>query len=175
MTTIDVKLASKSEWIEVFPFGIVMGANNMRPVMVFKDKQEKRVLPVWLSPMDAGIAVAQSNSTYRTPGADSNMGSPHEITWRVLQQIGIKLEKCLFKNVTKSQQFLELHFKSENKKTDIKPIEVKADDAISFCLRAGCKFFATMEYIESSRVLESEIVSGAMIARNDDAPPRYLN
>ncbi len=60
MNTLELDLKSKSDWIEMFPFGVALGASQMRPVMIFKDKAEKRVLPVWLSPMDAGIAVGRS-------------------------------------------------------------------------------------------------------------------
>jgi uncharacterized protein len=176
MTTLDLKLSAKSEWIEMFPFGIAMGANNVRPVMIFKDKSEKRVLPVWLSPMDAGIAVAQTNAPYQT-GARS-IGSPHEISWQVLKEFGIDLEKCLFKRVTQNQQFVELHFtvgKSKKNHLSAQVIEARAHDAISFCLRSGCKFFATLEYIESSRVLESELGVNASLLQQNEALPRYLN
>src|SRR4051812_26510776 len=99
MTSIELNLKSKSEWIEVFPFGVAIGANNVRPVMIFKDKAEKRVLPVWMSPLDAGIAVSQDKSP-----------SPHELSCQILSAFGLKLEKCLFKSVKGHHQFVELHF-----------------------------------------------------------------
>lgn len=177
MTSIDIKVGSKSEWVEMFPFGVAMGANNIRPVMIFKDKNEKRVLPVWLSPMDAGIAVTQSNTPYQNQSATKVVGSPHEIAWKILGEVGIGLEKCLFKRVTHNQQYVELHFKSEDSDNNIpkKIIEAKADDAISFCMRSGCKFFATVKYIESSRVLEGEVLAGSMMNRSVQNPHKYLN
>ncbi len=179
MTNIDINLTSKTEWIEMFPFGVAMGANQMRPVMIFKDKEERRVLPVWLSHMDAGIAVAQSS-----PGSHqvttSVSGSPHELSWFVLGTLGVALESCIFKKVTGHHQYVELNFKASAGKrlpTKLQRLEARADDAISFCLRSGCKFFATFDYIEKSRVLEGEMVG---MKTNDhtqqqQGPPKYLN
>jgi bifunctional DNase/RNase len=177
MTTLDLNLKSKSEWIEMFPFGVAMGANQLRPVMIFKDKDERRVLPVWLSHMDAGIAVAQSTPTHNVTSNAS--GSPHELSWQVLTELGIALEKCLFKKVTGHHQFVELQFSAKGQRklpAKLLQFEARADDAISFCLRSGCQFFATVDYIEKSRVLEGEIglVANEKMAQQS-LPPRYLN
>ncbi len=164
MNTLELDLKSKSDWIEMFPFGVALGASQMRPVMIFKDKAEKRVLPVWLSPMDAGIAVTQS--------ATQIEGSPHTLAVEILNKLGVKLEKCLFHEVRGHRQFVELHFAGAKK---FKSIVARADDAISFCMRAGCRFYATVDYIERSRILEDQmVVAGAM--RNMEANPHpYLN
>ena len=163
MTTLDLDIKSKSEWIEMFPFGVAVGASGMRPVMIFKDKQERRALPVWMSPLDAGIAVSQSE-TFKSD-------SPHELSAQILSGLGVKVEKCLFHEVRSNQQLVELHLIGSRK---LKKIEARADAAISFCLRMGCRFFAKVEYIERSRVLESEVVL-SMAATPDSEVPRYLN
>src|SRR6185312_11678234 len=148
MTTLELDLRAKTDWIEMFPFGVALGAGQMRPVMIFKDKAERRVLPVWLSPMDAGIAVTQS--------ATEVEGSPHTLSVEILEKLGVQLEKCLFQEVRGHHQFVELHFAGTKK---LKTIVARADDAISFCLRAGCRFYATVDYIERSRVLEDQMVA----------------
>lgn len=176
MTTLEMDLKSKTEWIEVFPFGVAMGANHVRPVMIFKDKEEKRVLPVWLTPMDAGIAVTQGHTSYGQgrPGD----GSPHEISFQLLAALGVRLQKCLFKRVKGHHQYVELHFVSDSAKKKTSPLQIlesRADDAISFCLRAGCRFYATVDYMERSRVLESEIVATGMAQGAEVNPHPYLN
>lgn len=172
MAKIERDLKSKTEWIEMFPFGIALGVGQPRPVMIFKDKLEKRVLPVWLSPMDAGISVAQGNSPYGS--SSTQEGSPHEISYKILEALGVRLEKCLFKRMFKHQQFVELHFVKQNPKA-VHIIESKADDAISFCLKSGCKFFATVDYIEKSRVIEGEMYLSGSMKSQDVNPHPYLN
>jgi hypothetical protein len=177
MKEMNINISSKSEWIEMFPFGIAMAANNTRPVMIFKDKAEKRVLPVWLSPMDAGIAVAQANSRYPSGGQVS--GSPHELSMQIMRTLHLEIEKCLFKTVKGHHQYLEIHLRSTKGRklaAGVSILESPADDAISFCLRSGCKFFATGEYIERSRVLEGEMmVLGSQMGLSEQNPHPYLN
>jgi uncharacterized protein len=165
LRNIGADLKSKKEWLEVFPFGLAIGAANMRPVMIFKDKPKKRALPVCLSPLDAGIAVSQS-----TPDTET---SPHELAWRILSKLGVKLEKCLFTEVRGHHQFVELKF-SGNK--DLDKLEARADDAISFCLRSGCRFYTTIEYIELSRVLEGQMLKAQQGQHMPEVNPHpYLN
>lgn len=163
MTTLDLNLQSKGEWIEMFPFGVAIGASQSRPVMIFKDKSEKRVLPVWLSPIDAGIAVSQNGVV--------ESSSPHELSAKILETLGVKLEKCLFREIRGHWQYVELHFSGSRK---LKMMEAKAEDVISFCMRAGCKFFATIDYMEKSRVLESKHVMGNQMTMEKNPHP-YLN
>lgn len=163
MTTMNKDLRSKSEWIEVFPFGVTMGPGQIRPVMIFKDKTETRVLPVWLSPMDAGIAVTQSATRLE--------GSPHDLSWQILSMLGVELERCLFRELRGHHQYVELQFKGSRK---LKSLKARADDAISFCLHAGCQFFATIDYMERSRVLETRITD-VTLAKENVNPHPYLN
>jgi bifunctional DNase/RNase len=162
MTNLDLDLKSKSDWIEMFPFGLAMGASGAKPVMIFKDKQERKAFPVWLSPLDAGISVAQSD-VYKT-------SSPHDTSLKILNELGVKVEKCLFREVRDNLQYVEIHISGSRK---VKMIEAKAEDAISFCLRLGCKFFAQVDYIEKSRVLENKFSMGPVVM--DTVPPKYLN
>lgn len=176
MNTLDLNLTSKSEWIEMFPFGVAMGASKTRPVMIFKDKDGGRVLPVWLTHMDAGIAVSQSSISQ--PVMSRVTGSPHELSWHVLSILGVKLESCLFKKITGHHQYVELHFKSElNKRLPqkLELLEARADDAISFCLRSGCKFYSTVDFIEKSRVLEGETIHFDAEKVMQENQHRYLN
>ena len=166
MTTIGLDLISKTDWIEMFPFGVALGASQTRPVMIFKDKTGKKVLPVWLSAIDAGIAVSQSSG--------ERVVSPHEISCSIFNALGVSLEKCLFKLVKNNHQYVEIHISGSRK---LKNIEARASDAISFCLRSGCRFFATVDYIEKSRVLEDEqgVSRKPMNHPLPHSPSRYLN
>lgn len=173
MAKIERELKSKSEWVEMFPFGIALGVGQPRPVMIFKDKLERRVLPVWLSPMDAGIAVSQGGTTYA--GSPMQEGSPHDLSYKILETLGVRLEKCLFKRMHSHQQFVELHFAQNASKGAPYILESKADDSLSFCLKSGCKFFATVDYIEKSRVIEGEMLLSGPMKSNDINPHPYLN
>jgi len=78
MTTLELQLKSKTEVDRNVPVRRRHGCQSITTSDDFKDKPERRVLPVWLSPIDAGIAVTQS-----TIESDS---SPHTLSVDILNK-----------------------------------------------------------------------------------------
>jgi uncharacterized protein len=146
------QLQPKKEWIELFPYGLVVNAEQTRPVMVFKDKNGRHVLPVWMSPVDAGVAMSQSS--HQLPDA-----GPHKVTWKILQPLGISLKTCFFKEIRGHYQIVDLNFEGDSR---IQTIEARADEVISFCLSGKAKFYATIEFMERCRVLEGELLNAVL-------------
>lgn len=144
---IETDFKMKKEWIEMFPYGLAVGANGSRPVMIFKDKNEEKVLPVWLSPLDSAIAVSQS-------GGSITDSSPHNLTRKMLDTLEVKVEKCYFTELKGHHQFLRLEFSGSEK---LKELESRADEAISFCLSADCRFFCRRDFIDKCRVMDAEM------------------
>ena len=107
----DGRLSEKEGWIELFPYGVIFDsegfASPQRPVMFFKNREETQVLPVWVSPLDIGIAFAQQEQP-------AMMSSPHHLSWRILNSLGLKLERCIFVEVKGHHQYVELHFSGSN-------------------------------------------------------------
>lgn len=146
---LGVKIKSKrpSQLWEMEPYGVTASADGTRPVMLFRHMGGDEVLPVQLSPIDAGIAVTQHHAMGTT-------ASPHDLTIKVMLGLGVQLEKCIFTEVKGHHQFVELHFKGSRK---LKMISARADQAISFSLQARARFFCHPEYVRESRILNEEM------------------
>ncbi|MCB0365736.1 MAG: bifunctional nuclease family protein [Bdellovibrionaceae bacterium] len=143
----EAELHSDQEWIQVYPYGVTLAADQSRPIMIFKDEQEKLTLPVWLSPVDAGISLTQAmNRT--TPS------TPHSLTQKMLGQVGVALKKCLFVDIKGHHQIVQLHFEGHPK---LKVITHRADESLSFCLHAKAEFFAQRWFFDQSRQLNAEL------------------
>ncbi|MGE0764358.1 MAG: bifunctional nuclease domain-containing protein [Bdellovibrionales bacterium] len=145
---LDVELKATAEWLELEPYGVTTSADSARPVMLFKAIGGEEVLPVWLSPIDAGIAITQHN--VKLAGL-----SPHDLTSKVLESLNVHLDTCLFTEVKGHHQYVELHFSGSRR---LKSIVARADQAISFSLHAKARFYARREYIQASRVMNAEMV-----------------
>ena len=74
------KLQSKDEWVEIFPYGVTIAADDRRPVLIFKDSKEKIVLPVWLSTLDAHMALSGDSEGLRSQ-------SSHGVSLKVLKSL----------------------------------------------------------------------------------------
>lgn len=140
-----------NEWLEVFPYGVAFGDNGARPLVLFKDESGEKVLPVWSSPLDAGIALFQNQ--FVSPTA-----SPHNLTWKILNPLGVVLEDCRFTEIRGHHQYVDLNFSGSSQ---VKTLRQRADEALSFCLAAKTRFFCRPEFIEQSRVMEAQLFEQA--------------
>lgn len=133
--------------VELEAFGLTTGMEGARPVMIFKEKGGEGTLPVWLSPLDAGIALTQHQP-------HTFMLSPHQVTLNVLKELGVKLIACHFREIRGNQQYVELFFAGSKR---VKSMKVRADHAISFCLQADAKFYCTRNYMAECRQVNAEV------------------
>ena len=138
--------------------------------MFFKDKADKQCLPVWLSAIDAGIVLSQGSQ--RMP-----LSSPHNLTNKILRNLGLKVSHCLFTELRGHYQYVQLYFEGSDQ---LKVIESKADEAISFCLNAKARFFCKKSFINDCKVLDASMASipgnVRMASRvSENLRPKYLN
>ncbi len=147
MSQTPVEAALQKEWVEVVPIAVTAGMDPSRPVMIFKEKNGEERLPVWLSPLDAGIAITQDH-------VKANATSPHDLASKVFVELKLKLEKCFFIEIKGHHQYVELVFSGSRK---ITRITTRADQAISFCLHQQALFYCTKDYMIRCRELDAEL------------------
>jgi uncharacterized protein len=153
-------LQPAADEIEIEPFGI----DGERPVMLFREKGGDLTLPVWLAPIDAGIALTQHH-------VQAVALSPHDITLRVLKTLGVSLESVHFVELQGHHQYVELRFVGSRK---IEQLKVRADHAISFCLHAKTRFFCTRDFLAKCRSVRTESTVQVQERKRGSAN-QYLN
>ena len=134
------------QWVEVFPHGISVGSALGRPVLILKDKQGVDVLPVWIQPLDAGVALAELSH--------SANATPHAVTRRLLEALELKLESCAFVELIGHHQFVNLTFRGGGQ---TKTLRVRADEAMSFCLQGEARFYSTRSFMARCRSLDADL------------------
>jgi bifunctional DNase/RNase len=145
---VDAQLKPIAKEIELEPFGLATGMDRSRPVMLFREKDGESILPVWLSPVDAGIALTQHN-------VQAFAMSPHDVTLSLLKTLGVGVESCRFTEIKGHQQYVEIQFTGSKK---LKEMKFRADHAISFCLQARARFFCTRDYLEQCREVDADLM-----------------
>lgn len=138
--------------IEIEPLGIAPSMDTSRPLMLFREVGGKRVLPVWMSHLDAGIAMIQNHSQAKAP-------SPHEFTKELLEALNLELTSCVFEEVVGHHQFVRLSLKGSRK---VKELKTRADHVISLCMHTGCRFFTSLEVLKQSQDVDSEMSETAI-------------
>lgn len=158
-------LSIQDNWIELFPYGVTFGVEDDRPVLLLKDESGERVLPVWLSPLDAGMVLAESDTT-------SAHQQAHKLSLEILKSFSLELKQCRFIELQGHYQIVQLALEGPD---FCRQIISRADEAMSFCLNAKARFFAQDGLINRSRQLTKELTPAVDRAMNSmDKNQSYL-
>ena len=158
----------QKDLVRLFPYGLSVTTDAMRPLLLLKDEAHMYTLPVSVSAIDAGVALSQSDRM-------SLESSPHKFTALLMQSLGIEIKQAVFVEIKGSHQFLRLYISGHEKTNSLK---LRADEAMSLCLYLDVPVFATKSFIGRSRVMNTEIESGAQKLQNIDVFDKgsgYLN
>lgn len=137
--------ARKPQLTEMFVYGISLGSNQRRPVLVLKDKSQVMTLPVWLNPVDASFALRDhSHDAY----------AAHAVTLAMMERLGMRLESCVFAEVKGHHQYVALNFSGH---LGLEKLDMRAGDAMSLCLATSTRFFATQEFVDRARAIDVEL------------------
>ena len=131
----------------VFLHGLSLGQGNFRPAMIFKDKSEREVLPVWLDPLEANLLLAEANTSH------VRQTSTHRASLKIFDALKISLKSIYFDEVNNSAQYATLFITQNDKDVTVR---VRAAEALSLVVKAGCSFFTNKEVVEKSRALTLE-------------------
>ena len=158
----------QKDLVQLSPYGLSVNGDVNRPVLLLKDEAHIYTLPVVVSPIDAGVVLAQTNKTILE-------SSPHRFTLVLLQSLGIEIKQAVFVEIKASSQYLRLYLSGHPSMSSIK---LRADEAMSLCIYLDVPIFATKNFIGRSRVMNTEVESGAQKLNNlgiFDKGSGYLN
>jgi bifunctional DNase/RNase len=158
----------QNDLVQLFPYGLSVDGDVTRPFLLLKDEGHHHTLPVAVSPIDAGVTLSQSDKM-NVPS------SPHAFTSTLLQSLGIEIKQAVFVEIKGSSQYLRLYLSGHPKMSSVK---MRADEAMSLCMFLEVPLFATKKFISLSRVMSTEVESGAQKLNNlgiFDKGSGYLN
>jgi len=152
MTTTTVKtkkIKRENDLVELFVRGIVVGPGHFRPVLILKGVDDEDVLPVWLSNMEFDSMDQENQSVLKSSYF-------HQVTKKILKEIGLQLEKCCFQDLIGHLQYVDLHFSGEGLS---KTVRTTAEECMSLCLSTGTRYFASVEYMDRCRAMNTELLA----------------
>lgn len=158
----------QNDLVQLFPYGLSVTTDASRPFLLLKDEAHQYTLPVAVSPIDAGVALAQSNKAILE-------SSPHKFTALLLQSIGVEIKQAVFVEIKGFHQFLRLYISGS---PNLSSLKLRSDEAMSLCLYLGVPLFATKNFIGRSRVMSAALEGGAQKLQNMgyfDKGSGYLN
>jgi uncharacterized protein len=138
--------------IEMSVAGIAIDTRNSQPIVVLKENDSMRTLPIWI-----GVSEARA-ITYALENTKSERPLTHELLLITIERLGYVVKQVEIDKLDANTYaaILKLHSKEEGKKRIM--IDARPSDAIALALVAKAPI-----------LVSPEIVVNAVIADDDDA------
>lgn len=127
-------------------YGVTLGDSSQRPTFILKDETGKHILPVPVTPMEAGVAMQQANQGVLPT-------TPHRVTEKLLETLNIRIEKAVFVEIRNHLQYVRLYFDGHPSYGSLK---VRADEAMSLCLHLNVPLFVAPQILKKSKIMQEE-------------------
>lgn len=138
---------SDEDLIRLEPYGLSLNLDPSRPLLLLRDETGQHTLPVFLTPIEAGVTIQQANQQVLPT-------TPHRVTEMLLESLNIKIEKCVFVAIKDHHQYMRLYLDGHPTQGSLK---VKAEEAMSLCLHLGVPLYATKRFMNKSRMMSAEL------------------
>jgi uncharacterized protein len=131
--------------VEMSIKGLMVDPVTNMPIVLLRDADNQRVLPIWVGPVEANaIALQVENIAPPRPMA-------HDLLRNVLLELGATLRRVVISDLRESTFFayLELHRHGETIFVDARP-----SDALALSIRTRTPVFVDTKVLERSRSTE---------------------
>lgn len=129
---------------EVEVKALVMDPQQNMPVLLLRDPQSKRVVPIWIGQPEAtSIAMIMQNRDFARP-------LPHDLVKVLLKSLSGELDMVVIDSIQDSTYFATLYVRDHTGKTH--EIDARPSDSIAVALRVGSPIYVSEEVFQVAAV-----------------------
>lgn len=129
---------------EVEVRALVMDPTQNMPVLLLRDPQSKKVVPVWIGQPEAtSIAMIMQQREFPRPLA-------HDLIKAILKSLGGDLDMIVIDSIQDSTYFATLYVRDHTGKTH--EIDARPSDSIAIALRLGSPIYVSDEVFQVAAV-----------------------
>lgn len=131
--------------IEAKVSGIIIDPISNSPVLILKEVNGTRVLPIWIGVMEAtAIAAELENVRFPRP-------MTHDLIKNILEKMNCMLTKVVITDLRDNTYYANIYIDAGGEET---VIDSRPSDAVAIALRTGAPIFINEEVLEKSRAME---------------------
>ncbi len=148
--------------VEVAHLGLDRATNT--PVVILREKEGTRVLPIWIGPAEAS-AIAMEMQGVKAPRPMT-----HDLLKQVVLGLGAQLRRVTIREVRDNTYFAELTLSRED---HVLQLDARPSDSIALALRLNAPVF-THENLLDQHAVETPDEDAADAALNAEKLKQYL-
>jgi bifunctional DNase/RNase len=131
--------------IEMAIKGLMVDPITNMPIVVLREVQGQRVLPIWVGVFEAN-AIALQVENVQTPRPMT-----HDLLKAVIDQLGARVERIVVCGLKENTFYATLHVLSTQ---GLVEVDARPSDAIALALRSGARIFVDDTVILNARSVE---------------------
>ena len=131
--------------IEMAIKGLMVDPITNMPIIVLREVEGQRVLPIWVGVFEAN-AIALQVENVQTPRPMT-----HDLLKTVIDQLGGRLERVVVSELKENTFYATLHVLSLK---GLLEVDARPSDAIALALRSGARIFVDDAVIQNARSVE---------------------
>jgi bifunctional DNase/RNase len=129
--------------IKMVIHGIAMDPLSNSPVMLLKEVDGDRILPIWIGVLEAtSIAAKLENIQFPRP-------LTHDLMKNIFDFLGVKIPKIEIVDLRENTYYAIITLNIEGKTYDI---DARPSDAVALALRTGAEIFVNEEVLQKSQL-----------------------
>ena len=126
--------------VEVEVFGLALDESSQIPLLIFKDREEQHVLPIWIGVMEA-VAISMTLNEVDMPRPMT-----HDLFLNTIDQMGGELQRVEVIDLREGTFYAELVVAYGE---TVKRVDSRPSDAVALALRATCPIFVHENVFEA--------------------------
>ncbi len=132
-------------WVEMKVRGLALDPVSNMPIIILRDEEEKRSLPIWVGIFEAN-AIALELEKISTPRPMT-----HDLIKNILESVEAKVEKIVVNDLRDNTFFALIHLRLGDEEITV---DSRPSDAIALALRVGAPIFVEEDVVRRAKSVE---------------------
>jgi hypothetical protein len=132
-------------WVEMKVRGLALDPVSNMPIIILRDEEEKRSLPIWVGIFEAN-AIALELEKISTPRPMT-----HDLMKNIVESVDAKVEKIVINDLRDNTFFALIHLRLGEEEITV---DSRPSDAIALALRVGAPIFVDEDVVRRAKSVE---------------------
>ncbi len=129
---------------EVVIKALLVDPSNNSPVVLLKDRDSRKALPIWIGDSEAiSIAFGLQSEDFPRP-------LTHVLMKEMVENLDAKIDKVIIKDYQDSVYFASVYVRDSH--GDVMEFDARPSDSLALSLRSGCQIFVADEVFDSEAI-----------------------
>ncbi len=126
--------------------GLMIDPITNMPIVILKDADDQRTLPIWVGPVEANaIAIQMENITTPRP-------MTHDLLVRVMADLGATVDRVVVADLSENTFYAQLILRRGD---DVVVVDARPSDALALALRTKARVFVSEHVLDRAQSLDT--------------------